>query len=71
MMVKGRYRISIELFTEKTGDVVRLIRFHNELEFNEFIKSFNAMRYPGYAWRYKEKAKKKEKPEESIREVNK
>jgi len=29
------------------------------------------MRYPGYAWRYKEKAKKKEKPEESIREVNK
>jgi len=60
-MVKGRYRITIELFSERTGDVVRLIRFHNDHEFREFIKSFNAMRYPGYGWRYKEKAKKEEK----------
>ena len=64
-MARGRYRISIELFTEKTGDVVRLIRFRNEHEFNEFIKSFNAMRYPGYGWRYKEKVKRKGKSGES------
>ena len=55
-----RYRISIELFNEKTGEVVRELRCHNEQEFNEFLKGFNAMRYPGYGWRYKEKKAKED-----------
>jgi len=42
----------IELFDEKTGVVVRTIRFHNLISFDEFLKSFKAMRYPGYSWRY-------------------
>ena len=49
----------IELFAEKTGDVVRIIRFHSQKEFYEFLKSFRGMRYPGYGWRYKDKVKKK------------
>jgi hypothetical protein len=49
---------TIELFAEKTGYVVRTIRFHNQKEFYEFLKSFRRMRYPGYGWRYKYKAKK-------------
>lgn len=60
--VGTKYKVVIELFDEGTGEVVRLIRLHNENEFNEFIKSFNAMRYPGYGWRYKEKAIKEEEP---------
>jgi len=54
-----KYKLVIELFDEGKGEVVRLIRLHNEHEFNEFIRGFNAMRYPSYSWRYKEKAKKK------------
>jgi hypothetical protein len=50
---------TIELFVEKTGDVVRSIRFHNQKEFHEFLKSFRKMRYPGYGWRYKDKLKKR------------
>jgi len=50
----------IELFDEKTGVVVRTIRFHNLISFDEFLKSFKAMRYPGYSWRYSGKGKKKE-----------
>lgn len=49
---------AIELFAEKTGDVVRIIRFHNQKEFYEFLESFKRMRYPGYGWRYKNKKKK-------------
>ena len=45
----------IELFDEKTGDVVRTIYFHSPKEFDEFVKGFNEMRYPGYGWRYKDK----------------
>ncbi len=48
---------------EKTGEVVRVIRFHTPNEFNEFLKGFKAMGYPGYGWRYKDKEKKKEKHE--------
>ena len=61
--VRTKYKEVIELFDEKTGEVVRLIRFHNPQEFDEFLKSFKAMRYPGYGWRYKDKRKKKEKNE--------
>ncbi|MCJ7572482.1 MAG: hypothetical protein MUO82_11530 [Candidatus Thermoplasmatota archaeon] len=50
----------IELFDEKTGVVVRKISFHNLISFDEFLKSFKAMRYPGYSWRYSGKGKKKE-----------
>jgi len=47
----------IELFDEKTGYVVRTIRFRNSISFNEFLEGFTAMRYPGYSWRYIEKNK--------------
>jgi hypothetical protein len=51
----------IELFDETTGCVVRTISFSNPKEFNEFLKSFKEMRYPGYGWRFIDKARKKEK----------
>jgi len=50
----------IELFNEKTGGVVRTICFRCPKEFDEFVKSFKEMRYPGYSWRYKDKGRKKE-----------
>ena len=56
-----KYREVIELFDEKTGDVVRVIRFRNSIAFDEFLNDFKAMRYPGYGWRYIDKGKKKEK----------
>jgi hypothetical protein len=49
----------IELFDEKSGGVVRTISFRSPKEFNEFIKGFKEMRYPGYGWRYKDKERKK------------
>ena len=58
-----KYKEAIELFDEKTGDVVRVIRFRNSIAFDEFLKDFKAMRYPGYGWRYIDKGKKKEKYE--------
>ena len=57
--VGTKYKVVIELFDEKTGDVVRVIRFRNSIAFNEFLNDFKAMRYPGYGWRYKDKGKKK------------
>jgi|GEM_PF-889831 len=51
----------IELFNEKTGIVIRTISFHNPKDFNEFLKSFKEMRYPGYGWRFIDKTRKKEK----------
>ncbi len=56
-----KYKKVIELFNEKTGEVVRVIRFRNSIAFNEFLKDFEAMRYPGYDWRYIDKGKKKGK----------
>ena len=58
--VSTKYKIKIELFNEKTGELVRLIRFRNSAEFNEFLNSYRAMRYPGYGWRHKDKRKKHE-----------
>jgi len=46
---------AVELFSEKTGDVVRIIRFYNQREFCDFLESFRRMRYPGYSWRFKKK----------------
>ena len=60
-LVRTKYKEVIELFDEKTGEVVRLTRFRNSSEFDEFLNSFRAMRYPGYGWRYKNKGKKKNK----------
>jgi len=61
----GRYstkdRVVIELFNEKTGEIVRKIRFRNSIAFNEFLKDFKAMRYPGYSWRYIDKRERSEK----------
>jgi hypothetical protein len=42
----------IELFDEKTGNVVRTICFRSPKEFDE-------LRYPGYGWRYRDKGRKK------------
>ena len=61
--VGTKYKEVIELFDEKTGEVVRIIRFRRSIEFGEFLKKFKAMRYPGYGWRYKDKGKKKKKHE--------
>ena len=47
-----KFRKSIELFNEKTNEIVRKIHFKQEKEFEKFIEDFNHMRYPGYAWRY-------------------
>ena len=38
----------IELFDEKTGDVIRTFCFSNLKEFYEFVKGFNEKKYPGY-----------------------
>jgi len=61
--VSTKYKIKIELFNEKTGDVVRVMRFRNSIAFNEFLEDFKAMRYPGYSWRHIDKMEKKEKNE--------
>lgn len=55
-----KYKKVVELFNEKTGEVVRVIRFRNILAINDFLEAFDAMRYPGYGWRYIEKGKKQE-----------
>jgi len=55
-----KYKKVVELFNEKTGEVVRVIRFRNSIAFNDFLKGFRAMRYPGYGWRYKDKGNKTE-----------
>jgi hypothetical protein len=46
---------TIELYAEKTGIVVRKIRFRNQRDFDEFLNGFRSMRYPGYNWRYLDK----------------
>ena len=43
---------AIELFNEKSGDVIRVIRFKNQKDFEDFLYGFRSMRYPGYKWRY-------------------
>ena len=59
--VGTKYKEVIELFDEKTEEVVRVIRFRKSKEFDKFLKDFKAMKYPGYGWRYKDKGKKKKK----------
>jgi hypothetical protein len=57
--VGTKHKKVIELFDEKTGDVIRVIRFCNSIAFDEFLKDFKAMRYPCYDWRYRDKSEKK------------
>ncbi len=59
--VGNKYKKVVELFEEKTGDVIRIIRFRNSITFDEFLKDFKSMRYPGYGWRSIDKVKKKGK----------
>lgn len=61
--VRTKYKKVIVLLNEKTGEVVRTIIFRSPKEFNEFVKGFKEMRYPGYGWRCRDKVKKKEKHE--------
>ena len=56
--IKIKFNKVVELFNEKTGDVVRVIRFRNLKTFNNFLKDFEAMRYPNYSWRFKNRVKK-------------
>jgi hypothetical protein len=58
--IGNKYKKIVELFDEKTGEVVRVIRFRNSITFNEFLEGFRAMRYPGYNWRYKDNGQKRE-----------
>ena len=55
---KEKFRKVIELFDEKTNEIVRVIRFKNPKDFDKFLEDFNLMRYPGYSWRNGDKRKK-------------
>jgi len=48
---KQKYKKSIELFHEKSGDAVRVIRFKKPKDFDNFLYAYRSMRYPGYNWR--------------------
>ena len=54
---KEKFREVIELFDEKTNEIVRKIRFRSSKDFDKFIEDFKLMRYPGYSWRYVDKKK--------------
>ncbi len=54
---KEKFREVIELFDEKTNEIIRKIHFKNPRDFNKFIDDFTLMRYPGYRWRYVDKKK--------------
>jgi hypothetical protein len=59
--LRAKGRKIIELFDEKTGSVIRRISFQSPKEFEEFLKGFKEMRYPGYGWRYIDKGRKQGK----------
>ena len=65
---KEKFREIIELFDEKTNEIVRKIHFKNQRDFNKFIEDFTLMRYPGYRWRYVDKNKKFEEMKKVIEE---
>jgi len=52
MVNKKNIKKSIELIHEKSGDLVRVIRFKNTKDFDYFLYAYRSMRYPGYKWRY-------------------
>jgi len=57
---KEKFRETIELFDEKTNEIVRKIHFKNQRDFEKFLEDFRLMRYPGYGWRYVDKKKEYE-----------
>ena len=56
---KEKFREVVELFDEKTNEIVRKIHFKNPKDFDKFIEDFTLTRYPGYSWRYEDKSKKR------------
>ena len=48
---KKKYIKKIELFHEKSGRVVRVIKFKKPKDFDYFLNGYKSMRYPGYNWR--------------------
>ena len=38
--IGNKYKKVVELFNEKTGEVVRVIRFRNTMAFNDFLNDF-------------------------------
>ena len=59
MANKEKFNKSIELFHEKTGELVRVIKFKNIKEFDYFLSGYRLMRYPGYDWRVHKKIRRK------------
>jgi hypothetical protein len=55
-----KFREKIELFDEKTDEIVRKIHFRSSKDFDKFLEDFTLMRYPGYRWRYVDKKKEYE-----------
>lgn len=53
-----KFRKAVELYDEKTNEIVRKIHFKNPRDFDKFLEDFRLMRYPGYKWRYRDKKKK-------------
>ena len=51
---------SIELYHSKSGKIIRIIRFKNDKDFNNFLDGFKSMRYPNYNWRFSETTKRKD-----------
>jgi hypothetical protein len=58
MVNRKRYKKSIELFHEKSGDIVRVMRFKQSKDFDTFLYAFKSMRYPGYNWRIRKDRQK-------------
>ena len=65
---KEKFRETIELFDEKTKEVVRKNHFKNPKDFNKFLEDFRLMRYPGYGWRYVDKKKQFEDKKKELEE---
>jgi len=61
-----KFKVRIELFDEKTNEIVRKIHFKNQRDFNKFIEDFTLMRYPGYRWRYVDKKKEYENKKKDL-----
>jgi len=64
MIVKRQKTFSESLRNDKEfwRDIYSFFEAYTK-EFDEFLKGFKAMRYPGYGWRYRDKGKKKENNE--------
>ena len=58
MVTKRKYKKSIELFHEKSGNTIRIMLFKQQKEFENFLYAYKSMRYPGYGWRIHSNGKK-------------